>query len=192
MTVIRHRRCSNAHQCVMRGRVVRVINRRVSGQVPHRSFKAITSLILRTVQGDQRSSIASPSKIRRFLSRMTVCSLRTGASSHASFDITFCRRSTPLANFYIHSHLKVVFPLLSKKHSTGFGFRRAKIGFTMPAVGGVGTFNRRSSIVNQVLVVRHLKKILGCGSMTSGVFQDGLSVVSLRVNHVLTRVAHLV
>lgn len=164
----------------------------MSGQVPHRSFTAITRLVCTTVHRDQRSSIASPSNMRRFLSRMTVFSLRTGASSHASFDITFCSMSTPLAKFYIHSHLKVVVPLLSKKEATGFGFRRANIGFTAPAIGGVGTRNRRSSIVSHVLVVRHLKNALGCDSITSGVFHDGLSVVSLRVKQLVTRVAHLV
>lgn len=169
-----------------------VYKRGVSGRVPHKSFTTITRLIFTTIGRDQRGSIVSPSNIRRFLSRITVCSLRTGASSHASFCITFCDVRTPLMNFYIHSHLKAVFPLLSKKHATGLGFRRANIGFTAPAMGGVGTFNRRSSITKHVLVVRHLKKVLGCGSITSGMFHDGLYVVSLRFPHVLNRVLHIV
>lgn len=59
------------------------------GSVPHRSFNVMTSLVLRTIGSSSRGSITSPRKMRRFLSRTTVFSLRTGARSHASFSITF-------------------------------------------------------------------------------------------------------
>lgn len=65
------------------------MGRAMSGQVPQRSFTAITKLVLSTIGSSSRGSIASPSKMRRFLSRTNVFSLRTGASSHASFSITF-------------------------------------------------------------------------------------------------------
>lgn len=63
----------------------------------------------------------------------------------------------------------------------------------MPAIGGVGTLRRSPArITRHVVVVRHLKNVLGCSSITSHIFHYGLLVVSLRFPHILTRVMHVV
>ncbi len=177
-----------------RGRI-RIIKRRVSIHFPHRSFTAITRLVLGTLGRYHRSRVRTPRKIRNFLSTLRVFSVRTQASSHASFCVAFRSTAFPPVNFHMCSHLYTVPTLLSNKHATGLGFRRANMHFSNPTIGGVGCARSRrgpTRITHHVLCVRDLNNILGCGSMTSGVFHDGLYVVSLGFPHVLTRVAHVV